>query len=576
MSQAGPIDFIGSHPQIPTEFITDSGVAIPIGNQLEILGTAVANHNVPLETTGSGNTVTVEVQYASANPTSDPTKAGVASFDSARFGVDANGFVTISGTGLGETITGNTGGPLSPTAGNWNIVTANATPIFSGAGSTETLDFGLSNLVLGSSLSSLTSGTSNTGVGLNSLVAVTSGTNNVAIGTAAMGGNTIAKQCVAVGANALSAAGVGDQNTAIGYECLQNFTGPTCTAVGYQALQGNLIGGGCTAVGASALNSNNAAFNDAFGDSSQHNQSSGTENCSFGNSSLQIGTSENYCCSFGYNSLNNCNGDDNSAFGRYSLWQITSGVDNTAMGMNSGFQLSGSSSRNTILGSGALGLCTGGNNNIALGYTSGDSYTGNESSNITIGNQGVLGESNVIRIGTQGAGAGQQNQAFMAGIYNTSVGGTNLPVVVDNTGKLGTSTDIPFQVVGTFTPTVGGTGSDPTVTYGAQRGNYSKTGRLVHIEILMTFASYIAGTGNIEIRGLPFAVNSSALTFPPGSCSLSNATFTGTWVVPNAISGSTVINLTQCGTAIGSTQLQSGAFNSSTEIGINITYEADS
>ena len=60
------------------------------------------------------------------------------------------------------------------------------------------------------------------------------------------------------------------------------------------------------------------------------------------------------------------------------------------MGMNSGFQLSGSSSRNTILGSGALGLCTGGNNNIALGYTSGDSFTGNESSNITIGNQGVL------------------------------------------------------------------------------------------------------------------------------------------------------------------------------------------
>ena len=84
----------------------------------------------------------------------------------------------------------------------------------------------------------------------------------------------------------------------------------------------------------------------------------------------------------------------------------------------------------------------------------------------------------------------------MAGIYNTSVGGTNLPVVVDNTGKLGTSTDIPFQVAGTFTPTVGGTGSDPTVTYGAQRGNYSKTGRLVHIEILMTFFAYvyIAGT----------------------------------------------------------------------------------
>ncbi len=96
MSQAGLVDIEGSHPQIPTEFVTNNGIAVPIANVLEILGTTVANHNIPLETTGSGNTVTIEAQYATSNATSDATKAGFASFDSTDFAVDANGFVTIT------------------------------------------------------------------------------------------------------------------------------------------------------------------------------------------------------------------------------------------------------------------------------------------------------------------------------------------------------------------------------------------------------------------------------------------------------------------------------------------------
>jgi hypothetical protein len=97
MSQAGLVDVEGSHPQIPTEFVTDDGIAIPIANVLEILGTAVLNHDIPLRTTGSGNTVTIEVQYATTNATTDATKAGVAAFNSTQFTVDANGFVSSLG-----------------------------------------------------------------------------------------------------------------------------------------------------------------------------------------------------------------------------------------------------------------------------------------------------------------------------------------------------------------------------------------------------------------------------------------------------------------------------------------------
>lgn len=134
---------MGSNPQIPTNFIANVGNAVPIANTLEILGTAVAAHAVPLQTVGSGNTISINVQYASAAASSIAANAGVASFNSTFFSVDANGFVSISGTAIGQTITGQSGGALSPTAGNWNIfgarVAAGTTPVAtSGSGSTLT------------------------------------------------------------------------------------------------------------------------------------------------------------------------------------------------------------------------------------------------------------------------------------------------------------------------------------------------------------------------------------------------------------------------------------------------------
>ena len=53
MSQAGIVDFEGTHPQVPTSFVTNSGTAIPIGNVLEVLGIN------GITTSGSGNTVTI-------------------------------------------------------------------------------------------------------------------------------------------------------------------------------------------------------------------------------------------------------------------------------------------------------------------------------------------------------------------------------------------------------------------------------------------------------------------------------------------------------------------------------------
>ena len=105
MSQAGIVDVIGTHPEIPTMFVANVGTAVPIANTIELLGAAVAAHSVPLQTVASGNTVNFNVQYASQSASSVANKAGVASFDSTFFTVDANGYVTFNGSAATESFT---------------------------------------------------------------------------------------------------------------------------------------------------------------------------------------------------------------------------------------------------------------------------------------------------------------------------------------------------------------------------------------------------------------------------------------------------------------------------------------
>lgn len=102
-----------------------------------------------------------------------------------------------------ETITGNDATPESPVAGNFNFLTQNASVKFLGTAGTETLNFGVNNLVLGASLQPTinsnanvglggnvlraflgTGGSdNNTGIGLNNLQALTVGTSNTTLGT---------------------------------------------------------------------------------------------------------------------------------------------------------------------------------------------------------------------------------------------------------------------------------------------------------------------------------------------------------------------------------------------------------
>ena len=238
-------------------------------------------------------------------------------------------------------------------------------------------------------LNSLTTGYGNTATGNRALFSVTTGKNNTATGANALfslttstnGGN-----CTATGVNALfsntTIAGVsGFNNTATGANALQsNTTGPNNTATGANALQSNTTGYGNTAMGDSALQSN---------------------------------TEEG----------------QNSAYG-FAALQSNLGEGNTAIGANA-LQSNTDTDFNTACGFAALQNNTTGFSNIALGATAGQNLT-TGSDNIDIGNGGVAGESDTIRIGTVGTHA----NTFIAGISGVTVAG-GVGVIIDSSGHLG-------------------------------------------------------------------------------------------------------------------------------------------
>jgi hypothetical protein len=146
------IDVNGSH--VGETITGNSGGALsPTAGNWNIFGASTAAGTIPVTTSGSVSTLTVNVQKAQAIAATDATKVGLANFNSTDFSVDANGFVSASSTGYIRTITGTTGGAESPAAGgNFNILggtaAAGTTPVVvAGSANTETVKVQISQAI---------------------------------------------------------------------------------------------------------------------------------------------------------------------------------------------------------------------------------------------------------------------------------------------------------------------------------------------------------------------------------------------------------------------------------------------
>ncbi len=410
--------------------------------------------------TSQSTYTTGDMLYASATNTLSKLSVGSAN----QVLTSIAGVPTWSTINYALTLTGNSGGPINPSSNNWNLLTANATPQFVGSGSTMTLDFNNTNLSLGTSLPSLTTGNTNVIMGAGSSgAAITSAAANVIIGYGA----------------------------------------------------------------ATALNT-------------------GTNNVLIG---LNAGLS------------------------------ITSATSNTGVGVGSLFNVTtGVNSRNTALGYSSLNNITTGAANVAIGYIGGSALTGTDSSNIVIMNNGVAGDNNTLRLGTNGSASGNINKSFIAGIRGVSALTNAAPVGIDNNHQLcnlgfGTSGQVLTSNGANTTPTWQSPTTSTTVSN--SRASGSATSLTTATNVNVTSISLTAGTwlvnGIVQFSGTPTVTGAQQ-----GSISITSATH-GTlgdtsvqsgWSSTTYTVGNVFISIPGCILTLGSTTtvylVASGVFSAGT------------
>jgi len=177
--------------------------------------------------------------------------------------------------------------------------------------------------------------------------------------------------------------------------------------------------------------------NTAEGENALFSLTTGAQNVAIGSDALYHNTSSTQNTAVGWRALfSNEAGAEfnpglNTAIGNQALYSNRSSF-NTAIGFGALYGNTGGL-ENTATGVGALNGNISGSDNIALGSFAGTNLTTGDD-NIDIGNEGVAGEANTIRIGTQGT----QTRTFIAGISGTALG-SGMAVRVNANGRLGTA-----------------------------------------------------------------------------------------------------------------------------------------
>jgi len=139
-------------------------------------------------------------------------------------------------------------------------------------------------------------------------------------------------------------------------------------------------------------------------------------------------------------------------------------------------------------------------------------------------------------------------------------------------GGTGAANKLDDYEEGTWTPGYAFGGSFNGV-YSNQQGFYTKVGNMVHAKCFISCANHGSTTGSATVTGLPFASNSTYVSYSAVSqryTGISTTNYPASYLGFN----STVILLQQITSSGGNTtNLQHSAFNTYTDLMINVTYQ---
>ena len=203
----------------------------------------------------------------------------------------------------------------------------------------------------------------------------------------------------------------------------------------------------------------------------------------------------------------------NTGIGYQALAGLTTNTGhNVALGNASLIVLAGGAGGNSALGYSTLNNLTSGHSNTCVGDAAGSNYTSSESDNILISNGGIVGESNVLRIGQSGTGNFQQTTAFIGGIFGNSISSPQM-VTINSSDQLGSQAIPSPGATTTWTPGIAFGGATTGITYAAQTGYYSQIGQLVFVSGIITLSSKGSASGRATLIGLPVSFGSHGNIF---------------------------------------------------------------
>jgi hypothetical protein len=400
-------------------------------------------------------------------------------------------FQAISGTTVVSTLTGNSGGAVSPILGNItvigtgsitvvgnpgthtltvtpgvtiptsfvtdsgtaipsaNIINIKANPTaqtcgktvqFTGSSNTVQLNVSDSNqntMVGFGAGGAVLTGTGNTGFGYGAANSVSNGSFNTVMGFGAADALTSGSRNTVLGSTAAPIISTATNNTIVGEDACSNITtGSNNIVIGRNAgdsITTNSVNTLIGSIGVAGTTQFFAIDAGAGGTTFMHNYPgvSGITSTTGGN--LFFGRDS------GNFTLSGATDAGNNAFGEASLNVPTTANRNNAFGCFA-LELLSTGSRNTSIGNASGSGLISGSNNTFIGDGAGVNYASSESSNVLINSSGIPNESNTLRIGSgQGTGIRQLNRAFIQGIRGiTPSAGDAIPVVIDSNGQLGT------------------------------------------------------------------------------------------------------------------------------------------
>jgi hypothetical protein len=162
-------------------------------------------------------------------------------------------------------------------------------------------------------------------------------------------------------------------------------------------------------------------------------------------------------------------------------------------------------------------------------------------------------------------------------VVGTSGKGIDFTATSNSSGTM-TSELLNDYEEGSWTPTLIGGTTNPTLTYGLQRARYTKIGQLVTVSCYMSWSALSGGSGQMRLDGLPFTVSSAvpntsdcgALMNMNGITLASGRTF----AAMQAVGSTTYCVIRNLGSAVNGTTTDIPSTGASGELGFTISYVA--